>query len=230
MSDKEVYRIGRYLSHLGLCSRRTAADFLSSHQVIHNGERITRPDYKLEPDAMVLVDGKSYRASAETEIILLNKPTGYVCSHKAQKGQRSIFTLLPPEYSSYYFAGRLDVDSRGLVVLSNKGDLIYKLTHPSNKTEKHYRVHLSRPLDNRELEKVTHGVYHRGDKLRASTIDPLPSKAHYLMVLTEGKNREIRRIFSTFGIDVIDLYRTSIGPYLIGDLEEGNYIAAPCSR
>jgi len=215
-------RIGKFLAHAGLCTRREAAEFLRNNQVQLDGKTIEDLNFQVSPDATLEVNGKKITLN-EVKVVLLNKPRGYVCTHKEQKNQRSIFRLLPGEMSRYFFAGRLDEDSHGLVVLSNNGDLIYRLTHPTQRTVKVYHVHASRPLSSIELEKIRRGVWSKREKLNVDSIEPMTKKAFYEICLHEGKNREIRRIFESLGMEILDLCRISIADYKLDNIEEGKF-------
>jgi len=220
--SESTLRIGKFLAHAGVCSRREAADFLKNNDVFINGKKIIDLNHQVRSDDFLVVNGDPVILK-KIKVILLNKPAGYVCTHKEQKNQKSIFRLLPEEMGRYFFAGRLDEESRGLVVLSNDGDLIYQLTHPTRKTTKIYHVHSSRPLSSDEMEKIRRGVWSKKEKLNVDSIKPLFKKASYEIYLHEGKNREIRRIFESLGLTIIDLYRISIANYSIEGIEEGKY-------
>jgi len=216
-------RIGKFLSRAGLCSRRGAAEYLKENSVTCDNQTIDRLDFDVPENSSIQVGGKTYDISKTTEIYLLNKPPGYICSHKEHRGEKNIFRMLPKGTEKYYFAGRLDVMSRGLVVLSNDGDLIYQLTHPSFSTEKTYNIKVSRPLSDEELKKMTQGVWCNGEKLKAKNITKLAKLAHYQWVLVEGKNRQIRRMVESLGLRVTDLLRLSMGKYKLDNLEAGKF-------
>ena len=223
MSSQRV-RIGRFLSQVGLCSRRGAADFLKEHEVLFLGRRISDLSFKIDEDQLanpVRVDGKEYHWRRQQEVILLNKPVGYVCSHKTFPNEKSVFTLLEPSQRDYFFAGRLDKNSRGLVVFSNNGQLIYRLTHPSFEVKKVYHVHVRPPLDKASIQKSLKGLSDGKDKLRFDKLEPLKHPGHYEVVLHRGKNREIRRLMKRLGRWVIDLKRVQIGDFRLDDLQEG---------
>lgn len=222
MQTRKFLRIGQFLSRSGICSRREAKEFLQAHTIVFQKQVIQDLNFKLPEDAIIYVDGKKVSLPKEKIIVLLNKPAGYVCSHREQKGQKSIFRLLPKEWSHLFFAGRLDENSRGLVVLSNDGDLIYKLSHPSQKVKKEYLVKINRPLSEIEKTKLLKGVYDHGEKLRALDIEEI-RPAYYRIFLQEGKKRQLRRMFSQLGLTVLDLQRISVGEFRLGNLAEGNY-------
>jgi 23S rRNA pseudouridine2605 synthase len=221
-SEDEAYRIGKFLAHAGLCSRREAAEFLELNEVFYENNRVTDLSFKVPVNATLNINKKPVSLE-KSQVVLLNKPRGYVCTHKEQKNQKSIFRLLSPEMKSFFFAGRLDEDSRGLVVLSNNGDLIFNLTHPKTETTKIYHVHSTRPLSNAELEKITRGIWSKGEKLMVDSIKPLKETAKYEIHLHEGKNREIRRIFEALGLTLNDLLRIKIDIYTLEGIPEGSF-------
>lgn len=214
-------RIGKFLAALGLCSRREAAVYLQTHEVLYNDKKILVPNFYLHNDDVLKIDGKEYRLQ-EKQIYLLHKPAGYVCSHRSFKNQPSIFELLPSDAKRFYFAGRLDADSQGLVVISNDGDLVYRLTHPSQKTIKKYLVHCSRPLSLQEQKKLLQGVYQGGERLKADSIEK-HSPAHYLVELHTGRNREVRRMMESLNIKILALTRLAMGEFALNDIPKGEY-------
>ncbi len=217
-------RIGRFLSQTGLCSRRNTAIFLREHQIFFLGRQISELNFKIEDDQLslpVCIDGKNYYWKSEQEVILLNKPLGYVCSHKEFKGEKSIMNFLDSSKKKYFFAGRLDKTSRGLIIFSNDGQLIYELTHPSFRVEKVYHIHVSPPLEGHLIKKTLKGVYDRQDLLKFDNLKLLKNQGHYEVSLHQGKNREIRRIMRTIRRNVIDLKRIRIGNFELKNLKEG---------
>lgn len=226
-------RIGRLLSHLGLCSRRAADEFLNQHHVAYRGQKITRLDFKIDTGSLaqypLVVDGKEHKGLKQTKVYLLNKPPGYNCSHRRFKDRPVIFDLLPAEVKNnqrLFFAGRLDANSHGLVVLSTDGDLIYKLTHPSQQQQKVYILITMRPMSPAEQKQAVSGIYDHGEKLKFSKITPLSKPAHYRVTLYEGKNREIRRVISKLNNRVKDLQRIEHGPYKLADIGSGKFVEA----
>jgi len=222
--ENELIRIGKLLSQNGYCSRRKTKEFLEDHKVILNQQRIQALNTKVHSQevSQIIIDNKKIKL-LNKHIILLNKPRGYVCSHKEQKNQKSIFRLLPNEFKSYFFAGRLDIDSDGLVVISNNGDLIFNLSHPSQNVIKEYKVQSSRPISEIEMSKMVKGVYEKKEKLKFKKIETTNRPAHYIVYLNEGKNREIRRVFEHFKVTVVKLTRVKQGDYLLDNIKLGKY-------
>lgn len=150
-----------------------------------------------------------------------------VSSHRSQKIRgkqlKTIFDFLPQQYKTWFFAGRLDVSSEGLMVLSNDGDHIFALSHPKNGVLKKYFVRTSRPISPAEMDRAVKGVMDKGEKLRFEKIIPLDKPAHYEMHLREGKNREIRRVLERLGVFARELRRTELGPYRLDAIRTGEY-------
>ncbi len=220
------------LARAGLCPRRAAAAFLAEHDVRLNGQRVSELNTYVEEDkiaeTVLMVDGERILLKSDTVVVLLNKPKGVVCSHRKQsirgKTLPTIFDLVPGEYSTWIFAGRLDVSSEGLVVLSNDGDHIYALTHPAGGALKKYYVRTNRPLSEAERERSVKGITDKGEKLRFLQIEPLALPAEYHVWLREGRNREIRRLMERVGVHVRRLVRLELGPYSLGNLSPGRWI------
>lgn len=233
--EAKSIRIGKLLAHAGVTSRREAATFLVGHDVRINGEHITDLNFRLPEDQLgaiaLSIDGKLVELKGSDEVILLNKPTGVACSHRRQrirgKDLKTIFDLLPEKYARWFFAGRLDVSSEGLVLLSNDGDHIFALSHPSHGVLKKYVVRTSRPLSDADRARMEKGIMDKGEKLRFEKIIPLEVPAKYEIHLREGKNREIRRLLERVGVFVRQLIRIELGPYLLANLATGKYIVQP---
>lgn len=226
-------RIGKFLAQVGLISRREAAAYLKEHDVRIGETRITDLNYRVPAEnresIQLSVDGEKIPLGGKNsgEVILLHKPRGVACSHRRQKirGKElsTIFDLVPKEFSRWFFAGRLDVSSEGLVVLSNDGDHIFELSHPSHGVLKRYIVRTSRPLSEQEMARLEKGIFDKGEKLRFEKILPLEIPAKYEIHLREGKNREIRRLLERCGVFARQLVRVSLGPYELGEIAPGKF-------
>lgn len=230
-TPEKPVRIGKLLSRLGLCSRRAAADYLNEHRVEIQRTRITDLNTTFSTTELqtldIKIDGKRMRLESTDAVILLNKPRGVVSSHKRQliqgKKLQTIFDLLPREYGKWFFAGRLDIESEGLIVLSNDGDHIFELTHPSSRVIKKYFLKTSRPLSKEECERTERGITDKGEKLRFTKITPHKTPAEFDVWLQEGKNREIRRVLERLGVHVRQLIRLELGPYKLEHILPGEW-------
>ncbi|RME90054.1 MAG: rRNA pseudouridine synthase [Candidatus Hydrogenedentota bacterium] len=223
MKVNKTLRIGQFLSRAGICSRREAADFLKQNEIYFQGIRIQRLDFRLQETDILKINGKEISLSKQKEILLLNKPKGYVCTRKKRRGQKSVYELLPKKYQHFFYAGRLDANSRGLLLFSNDGKRIYELTHPQFQVEKEYHVLFHRPLSEKERKKMEKGVMDGKDKLKAKSVFEI-QPGLYKMILTTGKNREIRRMAEKLNVRVVDLLRVRVGEYQLNGIPEGNFI------
>lgn len=226
-------RINTFIASATGMSRRAADKVIEAGQVKINGQPAKLGDQVAETDT-VTYKGEALELSAQTQIILINKPVGYVCSRDGQ-GSQTVYDLLPPELHHLKLVGRLDKDSSGLILLTNDGQLANKLTHPSFAKEKIYQVEINNSLKPEDFDKITQSGVNIGEKnpskfqlqqLEISN-EQLTSKlvpnSYFLVTLTEGKNRQIRRTFEALGYKVIKLHRTNFGDYDLADLESGKY-------
>jgi len=212
-------RLQKFLADAGVCSRRAAEALIAQHGVWVNGTAAI-PGQKVTPGVdKVTVNGKAVRTTAQPRItVVVHKPRGLVCSNDDPHHAATVFDLLPREFSKFRFfcAGRLDLDSEGLVVLTTDGDLAHRLMHPSNLVVKRYHVTLARAFPAGRLAQLVRGVMLEGERLkveRAALLNPnAEGEATDLDVhMHHGKKREIRLLFTTLGFDVKRLRRYQIG-------------------
>ena len=173
---------------------------------------------------VLMIDDQEYTISLRTtekKLIVFHKPVGYVVS-RDDPHNKTIYDLLPAAFAQYRYIGRLDKDSRGLLLLSNDLDLVHRLAHPSYAWEKIYDVKLDRVLDSDAMQAALQWVRDGDDILHAVGIELLDD-ARYRVTLQEGKNRHIRRMFAALWYEVLDLCRIAHGEYRLDDLEEGGY-------
>ena len=214
-------RLNKLLVKLELAeSRRKADDLISEGRVSINGKKITELGYMANPSDTITVDGKKGRLRAEI-YVAYNKPKGLVCSHTKQK-YPTIFDKLPKSFSSLKIAGRLDKDSQGLLILSSDGKFINQLTHPSNNKDKVYNVTTKQPISPEELSAINSGIELEDgvSKMRAKIVDEFSLK----ILMSEGKNRQIRRTLSALNKDVIKLERVKVGKYSNSNLASGKHV------
>ena len=157
----------------------------------------------------------------DSALVLFNKPKWYTCS-KADPHNQIFYDLLPQKFRKYYYIGRLDKESRGLMLLTSKPELVHQFEHPSKEIEKSYLVQLDKPFDRKLKNKILGGISEWGEFLRTKQLE----KSDFWLLeitLNEGKKRHIRRIFKALGYVVTDLQRIRIGPYCLGSLPEGKW-------
>ena len=204
-------------------SRREADKSIQLGFVSLNDSPVREPFIQVTPTDQVRYKGELLQAEHSLIYIMMHKPIGIVCTHKAQGADQSIFDLLPAEFESLRFAGRLDKNSRGLVFLTNDYPLIHKLTHPSFQVPKTYRVVTDKPIEAQDIA-ILHkgGVLPDGDAWApVKVLRVQQNRVH--MVLREGKKREIRRIMTSLGYHVQDLFRYEFADLMLGDLPTGKY-------
>ena len=215
-------RINKRLVELGLSDSRRKADMaITAGEVTVNG-KIADLGTIVEPDDTVLMKGK-LGENKKPIYVAFNKPVGYVCSHIAQGNSKTIFSLLPKSFANLKIAGRLDEDSSGLVILSSDGDFIHTLSHPSSNKEKEYIVILNKPFLALDLKLLKDGVEIDGENRSFKKIAKL-NVTTYRLTLTEGRNRQIRRMFECLGYEVMHLQRVRVAKFEIGTLSSGKHM------
>jgi 23S rRNA pseudouridine2605 synthase len=219
--DPKGQRLQLYLARCGVASRRASEEIILAGRVSVNGERVTVLGTKVAEGDTVCVDGKEIKPEAVLRYVLLNKPAGYVCSSADEKGRAVAADLLSSRYSErLYNVGRLDMFSAGLIIFTNDGNFAAKVSHPSSQIEKEYIVETSLSLPRDLVEQFAKGIRIDGVFYKAGDIEELSSH-RVRVVLVEGKNREIRRVFEHFGSTIKRLTRIRIGSIAICGLQAG---------
>ncbi len=219
-------RLQKFLAEAGVASRRAAEQFILDGRIAVNGNIVRQLGTKVDPvhDA-VTVDGKAIRAKRKL-YVALHKPRGCACSHNDELGRPTIYDLLPKEWQIVSSVGRLDFNSEGLIFLTNDGQFALRLTHPRYGVRKKYVATVEGRVEQELLKKLTHGVFHGGEKLRAeraALVSATKSQSVVELELSEGKNREVRRLFESQGLAVKRLQRTQIGKIKLGELKPGRW-------
>ncbi len=214
-------RLNRFLAAAGVGSRRHCDELIAAGRVTINGRVCEDFSYQpLETDH-VKVGGKMVRAEHRLHIVM-NKPVGFVSTRKDPNARDTIFDLLPAHLPRLFNVGRLDTQSEGLLILTNDGDLALRLSHPRYKVEKEYEVTLDRAWDPQLAAKLLRGVMLDGKRARLERVYPV--KPMLLRVLLkQGINRQIRRMFYEIGYEVEKLVRVRIGKLRLGDLPRGHW-------
>lgn len=222
-------RINRFLAQVTGLSRRAADTAISNGEVFVNGSPAT-PGYNVTAQDHVVYNGKTYRLSqletAAHRTIMLNKPAGYVVSREGQ-GSRTVYDLLPAELHKLKPVGRLDKDSSGLLLLTDDGELANQLTHPRYQKRKQYKVKLNKPLQPLHHQMINDYGINLDDgrsQLQLTKIHE-DNATEWLVTMSEGRNRQIRRTFEALGYDVVRLHRTHFGTYTLGELKSGHFKA-----
>ncbi|MDR0719499.1 MAG: rRNA pseudouridine synthase [Treponema sp.] len=213
-------RLQVFLAHAGVASRRAAEDLIARGRVSVNGVTISEMGFKVLPKDTVMVDGRPVETETRFLYLVLNKPPEYICASADPQGRPLALDLLPAVKERLYNVGRLDYLSSGLVLFTNDGRFAARVGHPSSGIEKEYLVESSVPIPERAIEEFGRGVVIDGILYRAHKIEKT-GRSSARVILLEGKNREIRRVFSHFHLHPSKLQRIRIGPVKIGDLAEG---------
>jgi 23S rRNA pseudouridine2605 synthase len=214
-------RLNRFLAAAGVGSRRRCDELIAAGRVTINGQICTNFSAQPGPRDHVKVDGKLVHAEPLLTI-MLHKPVGFVSTRKDVHARKTIFDLLPQKFSRLFNIGRLDAQSEGLILLTNDGDLAQRLTHPSYKIDKEYEVTLGRPWDPALAPKLSGGIFLDGKRARIEQLHSRGPK-HLRVVLRQGINRQIRRMFHEIGYDVKRLVRIRIGNLRLSDLPRGHW-------
>ncbi len=210
------------IAKAGLCARRKVEDFLQTHTVLVNEHLATSSGQRVTLPAQIIVDGQRI-VSPKFRYIALNKPPGYLCSASDPEGRDLASDLLPFEVGlRLYNVGRLDCWSEGLLLFTNDGEFAAKVMHPSSAIEKEYWVRTRQYIDDEMMIAFKKGVMVEGVFYQAQDIHFF-SDNEVSITLIEGKNREIRRVFVHFGLDILELCRVRIGGVRLGDLILGRW-------
>lgn len=213
-------RINRYLALCGFGSRRAVEELIRGGAVTVGGETVFDLGRQIGEGESVAVLGKPALPPRKLAYVLLNKPKGYLCSARDPFDRPTIYRLLPPDFQSLHYVGRLDYNSRGLLLLTNDGAMTHSLLHPSREVPRAYRVRTRRRLAENDVEALLAGV-DIGFDHPAAAVSVRQDDDHYEIVIREGKNREIRRMLEAVGCRVVDLQRIRFGALDLGDLPEG---------
>jgi 23S rRNA pseudouridine2605 synthase len=214
-------RLQVYLAHAGLASRRAAEKLIGEGRVRVNGRVVTVPGEKVGDGDLVLVDGRPVRPETQVWRLALHKPPGYICSSSDPQGRPLALELLPPGIRErLYNVGRLDVLSSGLILFTNDGGFAARVSHPSSGIEKEYLVEASGPIPDEVADAFRRGLVIEGQRYQAREVERT-GRGSLRVCLVEGKNREIRRVFSHFHLHPRRLHRIRIGPVALGNLGEG---------
>ena len=221
-SQKE--RIAKRMARAGLCSRREAERWIEAGRVSVNGKKLETAAFTVDQNDKITVDGNDIPALERPRLWRYHKPPGLVTSHRDEKGRETVFDKLPEELPRVISVGRLDLNSEGLLLLTNDGELARKLELPATGWKRKYRVRVHGHPKEADIQKLAKGLTIEGVRYDAieCTVDSSKGANSWLTIsLREGKNREIRKVMEYFGYTVSRLIRISYGPMSLGDLRAG---------
>ena len=216
-------RLNKFLAERLGVSRREADDLIASGKVLVNDKPVVL-GARIDKNDKVCYNNKIVKFDNEFLYIAMNKPVGYVCSRRAQGDAPTLYDLLPEKYQKLKTVGRLDKDSSGLILLTNDGDFAFEMTHPKFHKEKIYKVELDRDLSPLHQQMISdYGIDLEDGKSKFTVIreEEFNDRKHFMVVLNEGRNRQIRRTFQAVGYRVVKLHRITFGKFELKELKPG---------
>ena len=217
-------RLAKYIARSGECSRRAAEELIRQKRVSVNGEIIDTPAFNVNGNEKILIDGEKLPAIDKTRVWIYYKPVGLITSHKDEKERATVFDNLPEGMPRVISVGRLDLNSEGLLLLTNSGELSRKLELPSNGWSRRYRVKVHGRISQEKFKELEKGITIDGityGSIKVEIDSEQGTNAWLTVTLQEGKNREIRKVMKFLGLDVARLIRVSYGPFQLGSLKRG---------
>lgn len=216
-------RINKYLAECGVASRRACDEMIRVGRVSVNGRTAILGDDVSDRDEIFL-DGVAVSHSEKHRYYMMNKPKGYMCTVEDDRGRKTVMQLLPDDIGRVYPVGRLDYDTEGLLLFTDDGELTFRLTHPKNEIPKTYLVRVEGSIGEAQLNRLRSGVELDGrltkrSKVKVVETDKEFTKLH--VTITEGRNRQVRRMFEAVGKEVVFLKRIRIGELSLGSLDRG---------
>jgi len=220
-------RLQKFLANAGVASRRKAEEMILDKRVSVNGKIVTELGVKVSDSDKVLVDGALVKAKSKKIYIALNKPKGFITTASDEFGRRTVMELVSDEISErIYPVGRLDADTTGLLIMSNDGDFTYKLSHPKHEIEKVYIADVEGIVTIKTADKLRKGVFIEDYKTAPAKVEVLrhfDNSSRVQITIHEGKKRQVRKMFSSVGHEVIELTRIQVGPVMLGNLPLGRW-------
>lgn len=224
-SERSGERIAKAIARAGLCSRREAEAWIAAGRVAVNGVVITSPALNVGPDDRISVDGKPLPARERTRLFLYHKPRGLVTTHSDPQGRPTVFQRLPSDLPRLVSVGRLDLNTEGLLLLTNDGGLARILALPATGWRRRYRVRAHGSVTQEALDRLRAGITVDGVRYGPveATLDRVQRDNVWLTItIREGKNREVRNLLAALGLTVNRLIRVSFGPFQLGEISSGD--------
>jgi len=221
-------RINKYLADCGVASRRKCDELISQGKVKVNGKVTRELGLDIKPTDVVMFENRVVRASVRRVYYKLHKPKGYVTTASDDKGRKTVVELMRKVQERVYPIGRLDYDTEGLLILTNDGDITNILTHPKNEVKKTYIASIEGEITTEEVKKISKGVDIGGYVTQPCSVSILDKDEKFTrveVVIAEGKNHQVKKMFEAVGKNVAFLKRVSIGEIRLGGLARGEYKA-----
>ena len=218
-------RIAKFLASYNVGSRREVEEMIQEGRISLNGQKINSPVHFVNQRDSIKLDGKLVIFKKFTQIYKYYKPVDCICSKNKQDDRKIVYDILPKKFRNFIFAGRLDVNSEGLLIITNSGEITRKLELPQNKFSRKYRVRVYGYCDEKKIEELSKGKIINGIKYKPFTykiFDKNKKNFWIELCLHEGKNREIRELMRSINLQVNKLVRVEFGPFKLGDLKPGD--------
>ena len=219
-------RLNKYIAQAGVASRRKADQLTENGAVRINGVVMKELGYDVQPEDTVEVNGRVLRPAAKKIYLVLNKPKGYITTVSDEQGRPTVMDLITDVTERVFPVGRLDYNTTGLLILTNDGELSQRLTHPQHQVTKTYHARVTGVLSNERMNKLRSGVDIGGYVTAKARVEILKQSEKSTIVeieISEGKNRQVRKMFTAVGCKVQELERVSIGEIRLGRLLQGHY-------
>lgn len=223
-------RLAKFMARSGVCSRRDAEDLIKQKRVTVNGEIIDTPAFKVDGSEKILLDGEKLPEIEQTRLWLYHKPAGLLTTHKDTEARATVFDHLPAGLPRVISVGRLDLNSEGLLLLTNNGELSRKLELPENGWSRRYKVRVHGFINKNKLADLAKGATVDGinyGPVKAELESQNGTNSWLIVTLNEGKNREVRKLMKSIGLEVARLIRLSYGPFQLGNLKKGEVREVP---
>lgn len=230
MSAFEGERIAKVIARAGFCSRRDAERLIAQGRVKLNGKKLESPAVNVKPADMIRIDGKELSKQQEPRLWRYHKPAGLIVSHRDPQGRPTVFDRMPPELPRVVSIGRLDINTEGLLLLTNDGAIARHLELPATGWVRRYRVRAYGRPDPEALARLKDGIEidgHRYGAIEAAIDTQQGDNAWLTIALREGKNREIKKVAEHLGLAVNRLIRVGFGPFTLADLVRGQVEEVP---
>ena len=223
-------RLAKFMARSGVCSRRDAEKLIEQKRVTVNGEIIDTQAFNVEGTEKILLDGEKLPEIEQTRLWLYHKPAGLLTTHKDTEARATVFDHLPVGLPRVISVGRLDLNSEGLLLLTNNGELSRKLELPENGWSRRYKVRVHGVVNKKKLSELADGTVIDGinyGPVKAELESQNGTNSWLIVTLNEGKNREIRKLMKSIGLEVARLIRLSYGPFQLGSLKKGEVREIP---
>ena len=219
-------RINKYIAQAGIASRRKADELIQNGNVKVNGAVLKEPGYEVKPDDKVEVNGNLIVSSQKMEYVLINKPLGMITTVSDDRDRATVMDVVADIDARLFPVGRLDYNTSGALIMTNDGDLAYRLTHPKHEVYKTYRARVAGVLSAEKVSRLRKGVDIGGFVTSPAKVNIIRGTKNSTIVeisIHEGKNRQVRKMFKAVGNPVQELTRIAIGDIYLGHLKEGHY-------